>query len=209
MQTEFSNVITSEDQLREIVGYPAERNIQKVISVLDEHCRAFIAKSPFMLLATSGADGRLDVSPKGDPSGFVQVLDEKTLAIPDRPGNRRADTLSNILQNPRVGLLFLIPGKRETLRISGCARIVRDEWLREQMAVQGKTPALALVVTVEEAFMHCAKCVIRSHLWEPGQWPSLDGIDSLARVIIDHANLTCSVEEYQEIIDDAYRNALY
>jgi PPOX class probable FMN-dependent enzyme len=209
MQAEFSEVITTEEQLREIIGLPAERNIQKVIGALDEHCRAFIAKSPFMLLASADASGRIDVSPKGDPAGFVQVLDANTLAIPDRPGNRRADTLSNILQNPAVGLLFMIPGKRETLRVSGTARIVRDAWLREQMAVQGKLPALAIVITVETAFMHCAKCVIRSQLWDSGQWPTLDELAPLARVIIDHANLTLAIDEYQDLIDEAYRDTLY
>jgi len=209
MQAEFTEVITSQNQLREIVGHPAERNVHKVIPLIDEHCRMFISKSPFMLLATSDSHGKIDVSPKGDPPGFVQVLDESTLAIPDRPGNRRADSLTNILQNPRVGLLFMIPGKRETLRVSGSARIVRDVWLREQMAVNGKLPSLAVVVRVEAAFIHCAKCVIRSHLWESEQWPNLAGLSPLARVIIDHANLSIDIDEYQETIDDNYRTALY
>ncbi len=209
MIAEFSDVISTETQLRELIGLPAERNVQKVISTLDTHCQAFIAKSPFMLLASASADGRIDVSPKGDPAGFVQVLDEHTLAIPDRPGNRRADSLSNIIQNPQVGMLFLIPGKRETLRINGRARIVRDAWLREQMAVRGKAPALAIVVQVEEAFMHCAKCLIRSQLWQPESWPDFSELASLAQVLIDHAQLTCTVEEFDEVIDDAYRNQLY
>jgi PPOX class probable FMN-dependent enzyme len=209
MKAEFSEVITSEEQLRQVVGHPAERNVQKVIPVIDEHCRMFIVKSPFMLLATSDLHGKIDVSPKGDPPGFVQVLDESTLAIPDRPGNRRADSLTNILQNPWVGLLFMIPGKRETLRVSGSARIVRDVWLREQMAVNGKLPALAVVVRVKEAFIHCAKCVIRSHLWESEQWPDLAGLAPISRVIIDHADLTIDVDEYQQAIDENLRNALY
>ncbi|MBZ0293252.1 MAG: pyridoxamine 5'-phosphate oxidase family protein [Anaerolineae bacterium] len=209
MQTELTDVITSEEQLREIIGHPSERNIQKVIPILDEHCRMFIARSPFMLLASTDVHGRLDVSPKGDPPGFVQVLDDKTLVIPDRPGNRRADSLTNMLHNPQVGLLFMIPGKRETLRVSGNARIARDEWLRERMAVRGKVPELAIVVTVETAFMHCAKCLIRSQLWEPEHWPDFSDLSSLARVLIDHANLTCTVDEFQEIIDDSYQNHLY
>jgi len=209
MQTEFTEVITTEEQLREIMGYPAERNVQKVIPIIDEHCRIFIEHSPFMLLASSDASGKLDVSPKGDPPGFVHVLDEKTLAIPDRPGNRRADSLSNMLQNPEVGLLFMIPGKRETLRVSGTARIVRDSWLRERMAVREKFPDLAIIVQVETAFMHCAKCLIRSQLWDPDQWPDVSELSPLARVLIDHANLTCTVDDFQEIIDDSYRNKLY
>lgn len=209
MKPEFTDVVTDEDQLRSVVGHPAERNVQKVIPVLDEHCRAFIARSPFVMLASADSRGGIDISPKGDPPGFVQVLDETTLAIPDRPGNRRADTLSNVLRNPAVGLLFVIPGKRETLRVRGSATIVRDAWLRERMTVRGKAPALALVVRVTEAFMHCAKCLIRSSLWEPEEWPDLDGLSPLARVLHDHARLTCTVDDVQEIIDDSYRNNLY
>jgi len=209
MTPELTQVIEDETQLREIVGRPAERNVQKVIPVLDEHCRAFIERSPFMLLASSAPDASIDISPKGDPPGFVQVLDETTLAIPDRPGNRRADTLTNVLRNPVVGLLFMIPGKRETLRIRGTARIVRDEWLREQMAVRGRAPALALVVDVEEAFMHCAKCLIRSKLWGREEWPDLEGLAPLARVLIDHANLSCTLEEMQDVITDSYDTKLY
>lgn len=209
MSIEFADLITSEPELREILGQPARRNVRKVISVLDDHCRDFIARSPFMLLASADASGRLDVSPKGDPPGFVKILDEKTLAIPDRVGNNRADTLSNILERPRVGMLFMIPGKRETLRISGRARIVRDEWLRDEMAVRGRRPAIAIVVAVEEAFMHCAKCVIRSNLWSPEEWPEVDGLAPLARVLVDHASLTCSVDEMQEVVDESYRSRLY
>ena len=189
MQAQFADTITSEDQLREIIGQPSVYVIQKVISTLDDHCRAFITKSPFMLLASANQHGRLDVSPKGDPAGSIHILDEKRLAIPDRPGNRRADTLTNILHNPNVGLLFMIPGKAETLRINGTAQIVRDDWLREKMAVGGKTPALAIVVTVETAFMHCAKCVIRSNLWDPEQWANFDELAPLAQVVDDHVKL--------------------
>lgn len=209
MQAEFSEVITSLEQLREIVGHPAQRNIHKVIPFLDDHCRQFIQKSPFMLLATSDLYGNMDISPKGDPPGFVQLLNEHTLAVPDRPGNRRADSLTNILNNPKVGLLFMIPGKRETLRVIGSAQIVTDPWLRERMAVNGKSPALAVVVKVEAAFIHCAKCVIRSHLWEPEFWPDLTGLAPLAQIIIDHANLTLDIDEYQKAIEENYRRELY
>ena len=209
MEIDFSEVITSQEQIREVIGHPSERVVNKAISILDEHCRALIAKSPFLLIASSDQSGNMDISPKGDPPGFVQVLDDKTLAIPDRPGNRRADTFLNILQNPGVGLLFLIPGQRETLRISGTAKIVRDAWLLEKMVIQGKKPNFAIVVTVKEAFLHCAKCIIRSHLWEPEHWPDLEGLPSLARILIDHANLTDSVEEIQQSLDEGYRTNLY
>ena len=127
----------------------------------------------------------------------------------DRPGNRRVDSLTNLLQNPSVGLLFMIPGKRETLRVSGSAKIVKDTWLRERMAIQGKIPALAIVVSVECAYIHCAKCLIRSQLWQVDHWPDSTDLAPLARVLIDHANLTCTVDEFQEIIDDSYRDNLY
>src|SRR4051812_45505578 len=154
----FSDPVTTEAQLREVVGAPVPRAVNKEIARLDAHCRTIIARSPFVLIASCDGEGRMDVSPKGDPPGFVKVVDDSTLAIPDRPGNRRADTFSNVLRNPGVGLLFLIPGMVETLRVNGRASIVRDLALREQMAVGGKVPALALIVTVEQAFIHCGKC---------------------------------------------------
>lgn len=209
MQTAFADVVTTEEQLREILGYPSQVAANKAVTSLDEHCRAFIASSPFLLIASADANGNMDISPKGDPAGFVQVLDDKTLAIPDRPGNRRGDTFRNILQNPKVGLLFLVPGKRETFRVNGNAMIVRDLWLRERLVMNGKTPDFAIVVNVAEAFMHCAKCVIRSGIWEQEQWPEIDGLPSLARIMIDHANLTESADAVQAQIDEGYRTRLY
>lgn len=209
MQNSFTDVITSEDELRAILGDVSVLAANKAVPTLDVHCRDFIASSPFLLIASADAAGKMDVSPKGDPAGFVHVLDEKTLAIPDRPGNRRADTFRNILQNPQVGLIFLVPGKQDTLRVNGKAMIVRDLWLREQMAVQGKVPALALVVQIEEAFFHCAKCVIRSGIWEAEKWPGVDHLASLARVVIDHGQLKDSEEKIQQGIDESYRDRLY
>jgi PPOX class probable FMN-dependent enzyme len=209
MQSECKEIVKTEERFREVMGHPAERVVAKVISALDEHCRAFIARSPFVLIASSDASGNVDVSPKGDPPGFVQVLDDETLAIPDRLGNRRADTFRNILQNPKVGLLFMIPGKEETLRVSGTAIIVRDDWLRERMPIRGKAPDFAIVVKVEEAFAHCAKSMIRSKLWETDHWPDLDGLPSIARMMVDHGKLPMSVEEMQALADDSYRSKLY
>jgi len=151
----------------------------------------------------------MDISPKGDPPGFVQVLDERTLVIPDRPGNRRGDTFKNILQNDRVGLFFLIPGKQETLRVSGRAMIVRDLSLREQMAVGGKNPDFAIVVTVEQAFFHCPKCMIRSHLWTSETWPDQTGLPSLAEAVVAAGKLDVSVEHVQEMIDHDAKTRLY
>src|SRR3954468_7874550 len=153
----FREVLQDEDELRAVLGHPAQRALDKQIAALDEHCRAIIARSPFVVMSSSDAQGRQDASPKGDAPGFVQILDDTTLAIPDRPGNRRADTFRNVLQNPRIGLLFVVPGRPETLRINGRALVARDAALLASMAVNGKTPLLALVVSVEEAFVHCAK----------------------------------------------------
>jgi hypothetical protein len=209
MEQTITEFITTEAELREILGHPSEMIANKVIPILDKHCKAFIAHSPYMLIASSDADGNMDVSPKGDPTGFVQVLDDKTLAIPDRLGNRRIDTLTNILQNDRVGLIFLIPDKSELLRVSGRARIARDLWLRETMTMKGKIPNVALIVTVESAMMHCSKSVIRSNLWKPDHWQDFSDIASLSQMLIDHSNLTCSVEELDDLIDNAYKNQLY
>ncbi len=161
----FSDVITEEAELREIFGWPSERALNKQIDRLDKHCRAIIAKSPFLLLGTSDATGRCDVSPKGDYPGFVRVLDDRTVAIPDLPGNNRLDTLMNMLNNPQVGLIFMIPGMNETLRINGKVRLIRDAALLESMAYQGKLPKLAIVVDVQEVFTHCPKAFLRSKLW--------------------------------------------
>lgn len=206
---EFKDTVTTAAQLREVLGQPSAMVEAKVISALDVHCREFIAKSPFLLVASADDAGKVDVSPKGDPAGFVLVLDNHTLAIPERLGNRLADTFLNILKRPQVGLLFVVPGKRETLRAGGTAKIVRDDWLLERMAVAGKKPALATVVTVDRVFFHCAKCVIRSSLWNPQGWPDAQSLSSLAQAVKDHANLSDSVEVVQAGIDASYRDRLY
>jgi PPOX class probable FMN-dependent enzyme len=206
---EFADVVASEADLREVIGPVIARSVAKEIDHLDVHCRALIASSPFVLIASSDASGRMDVSPKGDPAGFVQVLDDRTLAIPDRPGNRRADTFSNVLENPGVGLIFLIPGKLETLRVNGRARIVRDLALRERMAMKGKTPHLALVVTVEQAFIHCGKCMIRSGLWDAASWPDVAELPSQAQCLVSHGKLRETVAEVQSDIEEARRTRLY
>jgi len=205
----FQDVVSTVEGLEAILGRPNPRVQAKVIATLDKHCLAFIARSPFVLIASSDATGNLDVSPKGDPPGFVQILDAKTLVIPERPGNRRADTFRNVLQNPRVGLIFLVPGKRETLRVGGDALIVRDAALRQRMAVNGHVPELALVVSVTEAFIHCAKCIIRSALWEPTAWPRSDDLPSLAEFAVAHAKLTESLAEVQSLINADEKDRLY
>jgi PPOX class probable FMN-dependent enzyme len=205
----FQQVITTEAQLRQIVREPAQRAVDKVIDRIDRHARAFIGLSPFVLVGSGNGQGGLDVSPKGDPPGFVRVLDEHTLAIPDRPGNRRLDTFLNVLREPAVALLFLIPGKAETLRVNGRAAIVRDAQLRQTLAVHSKPPELALVVHVREVFFHCARCTIRSRLWQSESWPGSTALASHAQCIVDHARLTEPVETVQAALDRSYRDELY
>lgn len=206
---QFKDVVASLDQLRAL-GEPSEIALRKDIGRMDEHCRAFIARSPFVLVATSDRGGRCDVSPKGDAPGFVLVIDDQHLLIPDRPGNKRFDGMRNLLENPQIGLIFLLPGSEETLRINGRARIIRDpEWL-ERMGAQGKIPQLAIAVEVEESFLHCAKCVKRSGLWEPGRWPDRAGLASPAQMFRDHAKInTMTVEQLEQRLQEGYRKNLY
>ena len=162
----FTDIVTTTTDLREIVGQPRFWLQPKVMDHLDRRCRNFIAMSPFIIIASVNASGQVDVSPKGDPPGFVRVLDDRTLAIPDRQGNRRCDTFHNIVDNPNVGMIFLVPGRGETLRIAGRARLVRDLAIRQAMSLDGKVPDLATVVAVERAYFHCPKCMARSKLWK-------------------------------------------
>ncbi len=205
----FRDLVMSEQELRELFGEPSEVALKKEKPALNETMRAFIAASPFVVLATSSPDGRCDVSPKGDRAGFVAVLDDATLAIPDRPGNRRLDSLQNILANPHVGLLFLIPGMDETLRVNGSAEIVLDDDLLDRFAVDGKRPLLAIVVHVEETFLHCARSFLRAHLWDPGRFMPRAEMPSLARMIADQTSAATDrervVSDAEQAIGEAYR----
>ena len=162
--------ITTEAELRELIGEPLPRVATKDRPALDDVDRQWLARSPFCLVATSGADGSCDVSPKGDPPGFTVVLDDRTIALPERAGNRRADGFRNVLANPHVGLVYLVPGRGDTLRVRGRARLVRDADLLDRMVVRGNRPLLAMLVEVESVFFHCAKAFLRSQLWEPATW---------------------------------------
>lgn len=166
----FNETIQSKEELRAMVGEPSELVSNKVISHLDKHCMTFISKSPFLTIATADASGNCDVSPRGDEAGFVFVLNEQQLLIPERPGNKRMDSFTNILENRNIGILFMIPGLGETLRVNGRASIVKDLTLLEKMKARGKTPHLAIGVDVEECFIHCAKAFKRSGLWKPSSW---------------------------------------
>jgi PPOX class probable FMN-dependent enzyme len=206
----FAQPVTTLEELRAVLSPPSAVVTEKETSTLDEFCRAFIARSPFVVVASTDGAGRVDVSPKGDPAGFVRVVDDRTLAIPERKGNHRADTFTNVLQHPGVGLIFLVPGVRNTLRVRGLATIVRDEELRESMAFRGRVPDLALVVEVTTAYFHCAKCVVRSGLWSveaDGSRPDDERL--LAEAMVAHGNLPISVEQMQQIIVDDEVDRLY
>lgn len=209
MSPRFDEVITTHARLRELYRMPSHRVSNKVIGHIDQICRRFIAACPFVIVGTRGADGRLDLSPKGDPAGFVAVLDERTLAIPDRLGNNRLDTFENLIVNPEVGLIFLIPGNGDTLRISGTGRIVRDQALQQSLAVDGKQPDTVLLVSVEQAFMHCPKCIVRSRLWNPEVWPDRSDVPTLAEGMVVHGALTETFSEMQAIIDNDGATRLY
>jgi hypothetical protein len=205
----FKSLVTSELELRAILGHPGERAVLKQIPALDAHCRAFIAASPFLVLGTADAAGRCDVSPKGDVPGFVLVLDDRHLVIPDRLGNRRLDGMRNLLENPHIGLIFVVPGREETLRVNGRAWIVRDDDLLDRLDVMGKRPPLAIGVEVEECFLHCARAFKRSGLWETDRWPDPAALPSMARVVWDQVNarkpVGMTVEEYERDLEARLR----
>ena len=206
----FKHVVTTESELRDLLGSPSERAIKKDVAILDAHCRAFIAHSPFLLLATAGAKGRCDVSPKGDAPGFVRVLDDRHLVIPDRPGNKRLDGMKNLLQNPHVGTIFLIPGREETLRVNGRASIVRDADILEALTAHDKRPLVAIGVEVEECFFHCPKAFRRSGLWDPERWLDRAALPSMARVLFDQVRPAgMSVEEYEAKSEEGIKRTMY
>ncbi|MGE0501064.1 MAG: pyridoxamine 5'-phosphate oxidase family protein [Rhizobiaceae bacterium] len=201
--------LTSSEELRAIYPQPGDTPVRKELRALDRHCRAFIEKSPFVLIGSQDGAGNADVTPKGDRPGFVAVLDDSTIAIPDRPGNNRLDTLENVLANPAVGLIFLIPGMNETLRINGHARITLDADLRERLAVNGKAPQSVMVVSVKAAYMHCAKAFLRSGLWNPDGWPPRAAMPTLGEILRDQLTLAESGAEADRRLDDAYRKTMW
>jgi PPOX class probable FMN-dependent enzyme len=205
----FDHTITTPSELAELYDEPGDGPRRNSIAALDVHCRAFIARSPFVLVATHDADGRCDVSPRGGAPGFVSVLDDSRLVIPDASGNNRLDTVRNVLQSGQVGLLFLIPGLAETLRINGRACITRDPGLLARHVAQGKTPKVVIGVDMNEAFLHCAKAFIRSTLWDAGTWPDRDGLARPAQIWKDHIGMADPVEELETWLADDYANHLY
>lgn len=201
--------IETREQLRQHYKAPGDLPLRKELKALDPHCRNFIAKSPFVLIGSSDGNGHGDVTPKGDRPGFVAVLDDNTLAIPDRPGNNRLDTLENVIANPAVGLLFLIPGMNETLRVNGTARITADEALRLELAVDGKSPASVMIVTVNACYMHCAKAFLRSALWNPEAWPPRAAMPTLGEIMKDQLALAEQAAEADRRLEEAYRKTMW
>ena len=200
--------IASHQTLRSTYGPVDSLAAVKTMPRLDKYCRDFIGLSPFLVLASADGGGGVDASPRGDAPGFVAVLDDRTLLIPDRPGNRRVDSFCNILENPGVGLLFFVPGLPETLRVNGKARIVVDPSLLGPLAAQGKTPVAGLLIAVEEAFFHCGKALIRSRLWDKDKQIARSGFPSLGTIIADQTRAVAAAEA-DVFIEEAYRTTLY
>ena len=191
----LTDEVTTQDQIRSVIPVQFQNQTDKILDHIDDYIRLWIERSPFVTIATHDAEGRVDVAPKGDPAGFVKVLDPKTLAIPDRPGNHRFDTFSNILATGRIGLMFMVPNRNEVVRVNGSARIFRDMALRQSMAIADRVPDFAIVVQVEEAFYHCGKAVLRARLWQPEAAASVEGLPTYGAAIKRHANLPNPVEE--------------
>lgn len=194
--------------LRAHFGEPSDLVKQAVVPKLDRHCRRFIEHSPFLVIGSQSAAGSADVSPRGDPPGFVRVLDDATLLIPDRPGNKRADTMHNILENPRVALIFFVPGINECLRVNGRAQITTDEALLTPAAVNGKAPAAGILVHVDEALIHCAKAMMRAKLWDPATQIERKSFPRFGEMKADQI-AGIEADDAEARIQDSYRNRLY
>ncbi|WP_274627153.1 pyridoxamine 5'-phosphate oxidase family protein [Arvimicrobium flavum] len=201
--------ITSREELRAHYKPASEGSLRKEMRRLDHHSRNFIANCPFVLIGSSDENGNADVTPKGDKPGFVAVLDDFTVAIPDRPGNNRLDTIENILVNPAVGLLFLIPGMDETLRINGEARVTIDDGLRQRFAVEGKRPLGVIVVKAKAVYMHCAKAFMRSRLWQPETWQPRAAMPTLGQILKDQIAFAETAEATDRRLADAYRETMW
>src|SRR5215208_3294724 len=200
--------VTTVDDLRAIVGEPQQAVANKVGTRLSAVQKDWLAHSPLGFVATTDTQGRVDVSPKGDPPGFVHVIDDTTIAIPERPGNKRVDGYLNVLERPHVGTLFLIPGRGDTLRINGTARILSDAEYFDAMAVRGRPPLLALEIDIEEVFFHCAKAFLRSDAWDPSSWnpTAVPTVAQIAQALKKDMSLTELKKYYSE---DNMRKVLY
>jgi len=201
--------VTSLAELESFFAPMHPSQVNKIVNRIDAHLAAWIERTTFVALASADARGRMDVSPKGDPAGFIKTLDAHTLVIPDRIGNNRADTFRNVLENPRIGLMLVVPKRREVVRINGRAEIARDDFLLEQTTLNGHRPDLALVVRVEEAFFHCGKAMLRSGMWQPESWGSIDELPSYAQALKDHGEMAMPLEEIEARMDYNEKSRLY
>jgi uncharacterized protein len=207
-----AHVISDEAALLRLFEPTHALAVQKCQDRLGAHAQDFIRRSPFVCIGTQSREGRADVSPRGDPASFVRILDERTLAIPDRPGNNRLDSLRNLVTNPSIGLLFIIPGFDDTLRVNGTARLVTEPNLLQSLSIQERTPKLAIIVSVEEVFLHCAKAFRRSHLWDPAHFQARNSMPSLVKMILDETTGAPPADEMRKLddaLEDAYRKTLY
>jgi len=210
MKVAFKNQISTVEELREILGYPREMVQKKAINFIDEHCKDYIAKSSMLLLSTSNKEGKCDVSPRGDSAGFVATLSARYLIIPERPGNKRCDSLVNILSNPQIGIIFIIPGLKETSQINGKALLTRDKELPEKHQINGKCPEVGIIVEVEECYIHCAKAFLRSKLWQQETWLEKEELPVVAKVLADHINSeNFSTEQIETALNESYLKRLY
>jgi PPOX class probable FMN-dependent enzyme len=200
--------ITNLESLRAHFGEITTLAAQKVLPRLDRHSRAFIELSPFLVLATADGDRGVDASPRGDAPGFVAMLDDTTLIIPDRPGNRRVDSFSNVIRHPGIGLIFFVPGFDETLRVNGTGRVVTDVALLSPLAAQGKVPAAGLLVSIAQVFFHCGKALIRARLWDPSLHVARNSFPSLGRIVAEQTAVM-SVESAEQVVATSYREKLY
>jgi uncharacterized protein len=206
----FEQTIASLEELLALHGEVSLVARNKQRSGLDAHCQEFIAASPMLMLSTSSATGLCDVTPRGDAPGFVRVLSANTLAMPERNGNNRLDSARNILENPQVGLIFLIPGVLETLRVNGRARLVQDKSLLESFEVSGKIPKLAIVVDTQEVYLQCGKAFKRSALWQPESWTAAKTLTSRGVMLADHAKSAgINQDDMQSLLETAYKERLY
>ena len=204
----FQKLVTSAEDLADLIGVPSELAVKKQRAEFDQHMTRFIAESPFLLIGTFARDGSCDVSPRGDAPGVAKVLDSRTLVIPERAGNRRADSLRNILETGRIGLLFLVPGLGETLRVNGRACVIRDDDVLATLSVQGKQPTVGIVVEVEECFLQCAKALIRSKLWQGVA--SQSSLPSFAQILMDQTQIEGhTVDSLHQAIEESYAQRLY
>lgn len=207
------HMISDEAALRSMFPPVHDLAVQKSLAALDPHAEELIRRSPFLCLGTQDADGKADVSPRGDPAGFVRILDPQTLAIPDRPGNNRLDSLANIITNPSVGLLFIIPGFDETLRVNGQATLVTDPGLLESLSVNNRVPKLAIIVKITSLFLHCAKAFRRAKLWDPETFQDRREMPSLVKIVLDQTHAAPEDAKVQDELDEAleasYRRSMY